>query len=249
MADSAHPMTVLDPADQAGAETLEIMSAAPRYNAWQFERIAPFIGRRVLEVGSGIGNMSAHLAARRPEHLVLTDTDAWYREQLGGKFGQVPGVRIANLTLPDPDAARTFAADRLDTAVALNVVEHIADDIGAVGSMGDLVTRGGRVVILVPALGQLYGSLDRALEHRRRYTPSSLRRLITDAGLRLTHLSWFNRVGALGWWFNSRIRQRDRIPLRQLQLFDAMVPALKLERWLPLPFGQSLLAVGVRDAA
>ena len=105
------------------------------------------------------------------------------------------------------------------------------------------------MVILVPALVQLYGSLDRALEHRRRYAPSSLRRLITDAGLRLTHLSWFNRAGALGWWFNSRIKPRERIPLRQLQLFDAMVPALKLERWLPLPFGQSLLAVGVRDAA
>ena len=47
--------------DAAGAETLDIMAAAPRYNAWQYSRIAPWVGRRVLEVGSGIGNMSAHL--------------------------------------------------------------------------------------------------------------------------------------------------------------------------------------------
>lgn len=248
MTDLARDSAAPDPADLAGAETLEIMSAAPRYNAWQFACVAPFIGRRILEVGSGIGNMSAHFAARKPEHLVLTDTDSWYRDRLAEKFGQMPGVRVASLTLPDPDAADTFAVDRLDTAVALNVVEHIPDDVGTLRTMRDIVTKDGRVVILVPALEGLFGSLDRALDHQRRYTPASLRRLFNEAGLRLVHLSWFNRVGALGWWFNARVRRRERIPLGQLRMFDALVPVLRWERWLPLPFGQSLIAVGVRDA-
>src|SRR4029079_1717896 len=52
-----------EPLDRVGADTLEVMRAAPRYNAWQYRRITPFLGRRVCEVGSGIGNMSALLAS------------------------------------------------------------------------------------------------------------------------------------------------------------------------------------------
>ena len=66
---------LLRPGDLAGAETLDIMAAAPRYNEWMFEVLAPFIGRRVLEVGSGIGNMSEHILDSGPERLVVTDLD------------------------------------------------------------------------------------------------------------------------------------------------------------------------------
>src|SRR5258708_15171171 len=58
-------------ADQVGAATLERMAAAPRYNRWMFDRVRPWVGRRVLEIGAGIGNMSAFLVDR--ERVVLTD--------------------------------------------------------------------------------------------------------------------------------------------------------------------------------
>ena len=51
-------MDVTHAGDVAGAETLGIMASAPRYNSWQYESIAPYLGRRVLEVGSGIGRAS-----------------------------------------------------------------------------------------------------------------------------------------------------------------------------------------------
>ena len=70
---------------------------------------------------------------------------------------------------------------------------------------------------------------------------------IADAGFRLEHLSWFNRVGVFGWWLNARVRKVPRIPLAQLRMFDAFVPLLTAERFVPLPFGQSLVAVGRRD--
>ncbi|HEX3235775.1 MAG TPA: class I SAM-dependent methyltransferase [Gemmatimonadales bacterium] len=234
--------------DVAGAQTLEIMASAPRYNAWQYETIAPYIGSRVLEVGSGIGNMSLHLVESGRELVVLTDTDEWYRDQLRTRFGVHSNVAVAPLTLPDDHAARVFARHRLDTVVALNVVEHIPDDVGALRTMGTMVERGGRVVVLVPALEALFGSLDRELEHQRRYTRRTLRAAAEAAGLRVEALFWFNFVGTFGWWWNARVRRTPRIPTDQLRTFDALVPLLRLERYLPLPCAQSLVLVGVSDA-
>src|SRR5713226_7250200 len=97
-----------DPSDLAGVETLEIMQAAPRYNAWQFRRIAPFLGRRICEVGAGIGNMSALIRGVEPELLLLADTDPYYRGVLRSRFAADPEVVIEELTLPDTDANARF---------------------------------------------------------------------------------------------------------------------------------------------
>jgi SAM-dependent methyltransferase len=233
--------------DVAGAETLEIMASAPRYNAWQYEVIAPYIGRRVLEVGSGIGNISRHLVAAEHELVVLTDTDAWYREQLRAGYGSDPTVAIDSLTLPDDHAPVAFAPHRLDTVVALNVVEHIPDDVGALRTMGRMVGTGGRVVVLVPALRWLFGSLDEELQHQRRYSRRTLRAAVEAAGLRVEALLWFNFAGTFGWWWNAKVRRATRIPVSQLRRFDAIVPVLRMERYLPLPYAQSLIVVGVND--
>ncbi len=240
-------MTEVMPGDAAGAETLEIMSAAPRYNAWQFEQIEPYLGRRVLEVGSGIGNMSAHIVAAGREVVVLTDTDAWYQAQLRQRFADRPEVQVSSLTLPDPTAAGRFRPLALDTVIALNVVEHIEDDVGTLRSMAELLAPAGRVVVLVPALPSIFGSLDEELGHYRRYTRASLAAAFQAAGLALERMFWFNRVGTLGWWFNARVRRTRLIPLAQLRSFDSMVPVLRAERFLPLPFGQSLIAIGRSD--
>ncbi len=232
------------PGDAAGAETLAIMAAAPNYNTWMYQVIAPYVGRRVLEVGSGIGNMSAQMLAAGAEHLVLTDMDEWYRQELSRRFSREATVRVDSLMLPDQQAAVRFAADRLDTIVALNVVEHIQDDIGALATMRTMLVRGGRVVILVPALQPIYGEMDRELGHYRRYGKASLGHAFREAGFRVDRMFWWNRVGVLGWWFNGRVRKVPRIPIDQLKRFDSLVPMLKFERFFPLPFGQSLVAVG-----
>jgi SAM-dependent methyltransferase len=235
--------TTTDPSDLAGAETLEIMQAAPKYNAWQFRRIAPFLGRRICEVGAGIGNMSALIHGVDPDLLLLADTDDYYRRVLRGRFASSAEVVVEELTLPDDGAAR-FGRYALDTVVALNVIEHIAQDIEAMRSLASMLQPGGRAVILVPALPSLYGSLDRELGHVRRYTRRSLTERMRQAGFRVERAFYFNLVGTLGWWLNARIRQTPRIPVAQLRYFDAMVPALSLEDHLTLPFGQSVIAIG-----
>jgi SAM-dependent methyltransferase len=239
-------MTGLGPMDPAGAETLDIMAAAPRYNEWQYRQIERFIGSRVLEVGAGIGNMSQHIVTGDREMVVLTDPDEAYLSVLRERFDGVSNVIVEPLRLPDQAAAHGLAARSLDTAIALNVIEHVEDDVGALRQLGEVVGARGRVIVLVPALPSIYGSLDEELGHFRRYTRRSLAVAFNEAGLDLVHVAWFNRAGVLGWWLNARVRRQRLIPLTQLRLFDALVPLFRLEKALPLPFGQSLIGVGQR---
>lgn len=221
------------------------MQAAPRYNRWQYRRIAPHLGRRVCEIGSGIGNMSTLILDSAPELLVLTDIDAYYRAVLRQRFQARPNVVVEALTLPDKTAGDRFRKFDLDTVVALNVVEHINDDLEALRSIAGMLRPNGRAVILVPALPALFGSLDHALGHQRRYTRESLTNHMQEAGFRIEQLFYFNLVGTFGWWLNARIRKVERIPVGQLRCFDKLVPILRSEDFMALPFGQSLIAVGV----
>jgi SAM-dependent methyltransferase len=235
------------PADPAGAETLEIMQAAPRYNRWQYDRVAPFLGRRVCEVGSGIGNMSALFLDGAPELLVLTDTDPYYREALQQRFAGRQDVVVEELTLPNYTAGVRFHEFRLDTVIALNVIEHIVGDVEALRCIRDMLQPRGRAVILVPGLEGLFGSLDCALGHHRRYTKHSIAERMRQAGFRVERVFYFNLVGTFGWWLNARIRRVPRIPLAQLRNFDRLVPMLRIEDLIRLPFGQSVIAVGAVD--
>jgi len=224
------------------------MSAAPRYNRWQYDMIAPWIGNRVLEVGSGIGNMSEHIVAPKRELVALTDIDEGYRQQLRERFAAHPEVVVESLVLPDEEAPARFKDHRFDTVVALNVVEHIADDVGTLRTMAGLLAPHGQVVILVPALQAIFGSLDEELGHFRRYSRASLAAAFRAAGLRVERMFWYNRVGVFGWWLNACVRRVKRIPLNQLQAFDRFVPVLRYERYFPLPVGQSLIAIGTPNA-
>jgi SAM-dependent methyltransferase len=234
----------LKPVDQAGAETLGIMAQASRYNRWQYEQIARFCGRRICEIGSGIGNMAQLLVNRSTERLLLTDPDQAYLALLEERFAGDPRVGVAHLKLPDFQSAQRMRNHGFDTVVALNVLEHIEDDLAALKCIATLSGRGGRVIILVPAIPSLHNSLDVALGHWRRYSPQALRGLFEASAIDLERLFYFNAAGILGWWLNGSLLGASRIPSRQLRLFDLLVPIWQLERLVHLPIGQSLIAIG-----
>ena len=233
-----------DVADQVGAATLERMAAAPNYNRWMFDRLRPWVGRRVLEIGSGIGNLSAFLLDR--ERLVLTDTASDYLDRLRARFAGRSNVGIARLSLPDDYS--DLAGERFDTIICLNVLEHVEDDRTSLVAMRRLLVPGGRLVLLVPALRALYGTLDAALGHHRRYSREELATKFAAAGLALRHLEYFNLAGVPGWWLAGRVLRRRLIPAASLRWYDALVPLFRLERLVPWRIGQSLIGIGEAPA-
>ena len=231
--------------DPVGEETLQIMSHAPRYNRWVAQLIQPHLGNRVLEVGAGIANMTPFLLPR--EYVVATDPDAAYLAVLEERMRNEESVAVRSLKLPN--LSESWKDERLDTAVLLNILEHVEEDQESLNNLARILTPGGRVVIFVPAVPALHGSLDIALSHFRRYSASQLTGMLEKAGLTVEEMKYCNFVGMFGWWFYSRVVKRQVLPSRQVKMFDLMVPVLsRLEKLVAPPFGQSLLAVGRKEA-
>ena len=184
--------------------------------------------------------MSAFLVDR--ERVVLTDTEPYYLGRLRERFAGRPHVSVAELRLPAVSPG--LLAERLDTVVCLNVLEHIEDDRASLRTMHQLLQPGGRLVLLVPSLRALYGTLDDALGHFRRYVPDELSEKLGAAGFHLRHLEYFNLAGVPGWWLAGRVLHRRLIPTGALRWYEALVPLFRLERLLPWRIGQSLIAIG-----
>jgi 2-polyprenyl-3-methyl-5-hydroxy-6-metoxy-1,4-benzoquinol methylase len=225
-----------------GYNTLLQIDQAPRYNAWLGRKLRPHLGRRVLEVGAGIGTITREIAQDR-ELVIALEADAFYVQRLQNVFRDSPVVRPLHAPVETTDWA-ALARENLDTVMLSNVLEHIQDDATAVRKFRSVLPPGGRLVILVPALMALYGSIDVAIGHFRRYDSSTLRQVIEANGFRLEVLEWLNLLGIPGWFFNSRVLKRRSVPGFQVRLYDQLAPLLaQAESAFRLPIGMSLLAV------
>jgi SAM-dependent methyltransferase len=230
-------MTAADP----GHRTLRRVERLRRYNQYLWERINPYVGCRVLEVGSGTGNMTRYFVSR--PLVVATDMQPEYLELLRRAFGRNQNVSVERFDLTEPDDGE-IGRYEFDTIVCLNVLEHIEDDGAALARFHNLLPRGGRLILLVPMLPALYGSIDRALDHKRRYTKAEVAAKLEAAGFEMTHVSPLNVLGIPGWYLNSRILRRTAVPGIQARINDFLTPLLRLEQKLHPPVGMSLLAVG-----
>jgi glycosyltransferase involved in cell wall biosynthesis len=225
----------------AGKDILDSLAEAPRFNRWMADVIRPYLGESLLETGAGRGNLTAWLLPRR--RYQATDLDPAQVEALARLGAGRSGFKASVCDLSDPASFPRPAAS-FDTAVCLNVLEHMEDDLGALKNLARSVRAGGRVVVLVPQGRWLQGSLDRVLGHQRRYSRDGMRALALASGLEVEALFPFNRAGVPAWFVNSKLLKRERFSRLQVKALNALTPLFRLlEPALPLP-GLSLVLVG-----
>lgn len=211
-----------------------------RYLAFQRELIRPHCGDAVLEVGAGLGEFAAGLTGLR-RHIV-TDVDPAAVARMAERFRDRPEVTARVLDL---DEGALELDEPLTGVVAINVLEHIEDDAGALRSLAGMVRPGGRIVLWVPGYMQLFGDFDRAVGHVRRYTPATLRQAIESAGLTAETVKPVNLLGGVAWWLTVRRGGVAQPRPALVRTYDrVVVPTTRaLERWVTPPFGQSVLGV------
>jgi len=236
---------------------LDSLAEARNYQRWVFDAVRPFLGRRVLEVGSGIGNMSQWLPA--DELLVLTETEPQLvqilRERVPSYFGpRAANVRIHELELGSGDPRESAIDDyALDTIASFNVLEHIDDDRGVVAHLLGLLRASPaaerRLVSFVPAQAWALSDLDRYYGHFRRYSRRRIRELSRDLApdARMT-ITPFNALGLAGWVWSTLILRQTKIDARSVKVYDTICQYTRgaddfLCRTLRYPLGQSFVWV------
>src|SRR6202790_970791 len=225
--------------DAYGSQILGRLNRAPRFTRWMADVIRPYIGQRVLEIGAGIGNLTAQLIPR--VCYWATDINPLYLMYLENVGRNRPYMKVA---FTDAEKVATYPKnEKFDTVICLNVVEHLADDRGVLLNIRSVLDAGGRAIILVPCGPGLYGTLDEVLGHQRRYTRESLEELIISANFELEKMIEFNRVGVVAWWVNGRLLRRRTFGLWQIKALNVMTPVFRaIDKVLPLP-PLSLIAV------
>jgi glycosyltransferase involved in cell wall biosynthesis len=236
--------------DEYGSHTLARLSRAPNFNAWMADTIRTYCGSRVLEIGSGIGNLTRRLVPCT--RYVATDINPLYLRQLQALCRERPYLQASYCDVTD---AATFPRleNGYDTVVCLNVIEHVKFDVTALTNIRSVLADGGRAIILVPHGQWNYGTLDEVLGHYRRYSKETLRAVASAAGFVVKDVFEFNRIGTPAWFLNGRVLRRRSFGLFQIWLLNRLTPLFRLiDRALPLP-GLSLIAVlerwdGLREA-
>ncbi|MCK4857149.1 MAG: class I SAM-dependent methyltransferase [candidate division Zixibacteria bacterium] len=231
-----------------GNQNLQTIARSDNFCNWMYSQIRPFLHGNILEIGSGVGSYSQRVIADFPDsQVVLSDIDEGYVETLGAQYAARNNVRAVRLDLANPPRRADFAAIRvpIHSAFALNVMEHIADDVAAFNNIYELLQPAGTYVVLVPAHMFLYNAIDKAIDHYRRYNRRLMRKKIAQTGFRIERMFYFNFLSILGWYVNGNILKKELINEQAMGLFNKFVPLLKvIEKYiLRQSVGLSLITV------
>lgn len=233
-----------------GTDTLEVISEARQFNRWMYDTIKTHCSGEILEIGSGIGNISQFFISEGAQ-ISLSDIETSYFPRLQEKFGESKNLKgMCRLDLSDINLEINYPEmiGRFDTIFALNVVEHISDHEQAMKNAMKMLRKGGKVVILVPAFQFLFNEFDEQLDHFRRYTQKSLRTLLESSGFKVIHWQYFNFIAVFGWFISGNILRRKIIPGGQMRFYDAMVPVWKLlDFFTKKVVGISVIQVGIKS--
>lgn len=226
---------------------LHQMSVLQSYYGWSLSRLLPLVGERVLDAGCGIGTGTEILAANS-EYVAAVDLSSSnleaLRRKLGGDQSSVETMQL------DLEGDISFLHERhLDTVVCLDVLEHVQNDVDLLAKFLQVVQPGGKLLLKVPAMPSLFGSVDEASSHYRRYSRGSLTGVAENAGWQVANCSYMNIFGVVPYFIKSRVLRRQANFSRtfspwQLKMLQRFIPVMsRIDRFIGPPIGQSLLLV------
>ncbi len=254
MAQECSVQTLLPLPDDLPFE-LAALEKAVRYQQWIIKTIQPFLGKRILELGAGIGNMSRWFTSA--DRLILTEMDPQLLHLLASRISTWPidpdKILLKSLDL-EKQSLDLFQSENIDTIVSFNVLEHISDDLAVIQQGMELLRKSHapgskRIITFVPAHMWAYGVMDKAVGHHRRYTRKMFTELHEKAApdARLI-LQPFNFTGLFGWFVNGRILQKQSAGTGIIHIFEKLCPFIQwvdriVIKNMKIPLGQSLLVI------
>lgn len=224
------------------------MAFASNYRRWIMDLFTPFLGKNIVEVGAGTGVYSELLLATNPYRLTILEPsyNLYLRlTEILPKFDPRGVLTVLHSNFPDV-LSEAWKERTPDTAVYINVLEHIADDNAELHSVYNALPDGGRILIFVPAMPFLMSRMDRELGHFRRYTLRQLEGRCRAAGFKIRLARYFDAAGVLPWWIKYRLLQSNTLEAAAVRFHDRFVVPVsrKIERMFTPPYGKNIIMVG-----
>ena len=237
------------PIENTGHEALRAMSLAPAFNHWMYSAIARFTKGEILEIGSGLGNISNYFI-ENGSSVYVSDIDEFYLEHLQNEYPQFQnGKNILSIDLQKEDFKTNYKdlSEKFDTVFLLNVLEHLEDEPYAIRNCKELLKKNGTLIILVPAYTFLYSAMDKALNHYRRYTTKRLKEILQKENLIIEKSFYFNAMGIPAWLWGKLMKYKSP-PDSNMKFYDKLVPVGKmLDKIVFNKIGLSLIIVAKKS--
>lgn len=226
------------PYSRKGQVTLESMGQATWYNNWTINIFKSYLRGTILEVGCGIGNFTKMLIPYGKIYALDIDKTCIAKTKQKVK-------NSANIGFGDIENGLYFFKNkRFDTIVCINVLEHIENDKKALSNMNKLLKRAGTLILLVPSHPILFGEIDRAIGHYRRYTENRIKIDLKRLRLKVVFAKKINFLGAIGWFISGKVLKEVSVNGKKLKLFDRIAPfILPWEEKIEPPLGTSILVI------
>jgi SAM-dependent methyltransferase len=236
--------------DPVGLHTLEVIAKADSFNRWMYSQFKQNLKGEILEIGSGIGNIS-QLVIEEGHAVTLSDYNEEYFDSLKRKFSQNKNIQdIIRIDLLEPEFESKYAnyKEKFDTVFLLNVIEHIENDLLAVKNCRNLLKPNGHLILLAPAYSWLYSSFDQQLGHYRRYSLRGLKELLRKEEFSVLSGSYFNFTGIGGWLLFGKILNRKMLSSGEMAAFNKIVPIAKLvDKLVWKKSGLSIIVTGIKN--
>lgn len=232
------------PSEQANLvyhESQDRMALLPNYYAWIANHFVAHVSGVVLELGAGAGLVVRNYLDR-VERVVAADIN---RELLARIERDLPRDKVRAVEVDLRGDWHELRDVQADCVIALDVVEHFQDDADFITKMKSRLRPGGKIIVKVPAQSKLYGGMDRASGHYRRYDDDDLRALMERHGFTTLALRHMNPAGAWSYRFKKEKRtnfSKTFSPTR-LKAVNTLIPMIALLDHLPFLKGLSLVGV------
>jgi len=219
-----------------------IMAKSVNYNNWLLKQFEGYIGKRVVDLGAGIGTFTELLLDK--QLIISIDYLPECIKYLQDKFINQDNVVVFQADI-ETDRLLDIKPFGIDTVICFNVLEHIKDDVLLLKNLHSILSPKGCLLIIAPAHPIIYGSIDRNVGHYRRYTKKELVSKVTQVGFQIEKVSYMNFPAVFGWFIVNRILKRKGQSQGMILTYDKLIPLLsRFEKLIPPPFGLSLVMVG-----
>lgn len=220
------------------------LSQANNYRAALLRDFDPYLRGNVLEVGAGIGQITAGLLQNPQIHKLLSiEPDPGF---CAGLRAQFPQLDLLQGTVDNLRSESDWNA-----ILSINVLEHIETDQEELAAYHRLLLRAqGVLCLFVPARPEIYAPLDKDFGHFRRYTKPALRTKLEQAGFRIVRCQYYNFCGYFAWWLSFCLLKKRSFDVAAVKLYDRVIfpPTNYLEtRVCPPPIGQSLIVTAIAE--